>query len=257
MRVTLLMLLVLAGAAQAQTTHYVLHRPGYARGEERVVPVSWRTNLVYAQFFDLDRGTNYLDYSLYLNDATAISAPSWAGRTIYLDGTNNVVFAPDSASLDMTNQITINCWIKTIGDATFAPLAGKWENGVANTELSYAFYQDNAIPPHLYWQCSQDGTTADRIYGVTVDAVKSNVWMMATAVWTPPDQFRIFMDSTNAAITTNGAGNVASVYNSASKLRLGKWGTSAGAYRGDLDAVTIYDRALTAVEITNLYTRGR
>ncbi|MFC1977792.1 LamG domain-containing protein, partial [Chloroflexota bacterium] len=81
--------------------------------------------------FDEDIGTSALD-SVGTNQGTVLNGGSWTtgrvGSALSFDGVNDYVEVVDSASLDVTEQISLEAWIMPKGQYRTENIVGKWGN---------------------------------------------------------------------------------------------------------------------------------
>jgi hypothetical protein len=157
------------------------------------------------------------------------------GGALSFNGTNAWVTVKDAASLDLTTGMTIEAWVKP------SALAG-WRSVVlkeATGGLAYALYSgNNAGRPAGYVHISNDVAAPG-----TADMV-ANVWTHL-AVTYDGTTLRLFVNGVRvrsqsapgAAMTTGGA------------LRIGGNSVWGEYFKGLIDEVRIYNRALTGSEI--------
>ena len=101
---------------------------------------------------------------------------------------------------------------------------------------------------------SSDGTDSIRRY--TNTTLKLNTWYHVTGVYNATAQT---LDVYVNGVLDNGtlSGTVpSSQFNSSNNLQIGAFNAS-GLFRGTIDDVRIYNRALSAQEVKRLYNMGR
>jgi YD repeat-containing protein len=195
--------------------------------------------LVAAYGFNEGSGVQVTDASGQGNTGT-ISSATWNsagkfGAALSFDGTTSWVTVADAASLDLTTGMTIEAWVN--------PSAGTgWRTVVLKEDsagLAYSLYSaNNASRPAGYVH-----TTGD--IGVNgTSAAALNTWTHL-AVTFDGATLRLFANGVQvstlavgaAAIATNGA------------LRIGGNSVWGEYFKGLIDEVRIYNRALSAAEI--------
>ncbi|GAA3509868.1 LamG-like jellyroll fold domain-containing protein [Georgenia daeguensis] len=192
-------------------------------------------------------GTTVGDSSGWGNHGTVQGSVAWgpgrAGSGLVLDGTGGYVRVPDSASLDLSGPMTVAAWVRPQVLAT-QYVVKKATNGTRDGfELSLSstgrgFFRVN------------EATSDDR-YRVNATSVHPlGTWVHLAGTY-DGTTMRFYVDGVlqgsvagPSAVATNG-------------LALGI-GAEPGGYRkfrGGLDEVRVYDRALTAQEIGGLAGR--
>jgi hypothetical protein len=92
-------------------------------------------------------------------------------------------------------------------------------------------------------------------YGMTVNStiasmLPTNSWHHIVSQWAAPNNFNIYIDGTNMAITTNGS---LGVFTNSSYHFVGKMGRTAGQMRGLIDDARVYTNLfLSFSDVTNL-----
>ena len=211
-------------------------------------------SLVGLWHFDEGSGTTASDSSGKGNNGQLVNGPVWTtgkvGNALQFDGVDDYVNIPNSANLNPTSQITIDFWVNAPSYADYGMMVSKiyseqwavmWHGGSGRIRcdimpwFSYSgshgeFYSNTELSLNQWHHvaCTFDGTNA-RIY---IDGV---------------------LDKTSAAVS-------GSISTSTHPLLIGTFWPEVypGVYsfRGELDEVEIYDRALTADEIKAHYKAG-
>ncbi len=169
---------------------------------------------------------------------------SVGGQSFSLDGVDDYFSAPDQAKLDLTGQITIECWawldtLKAPGQ--FGTLFWKGATSATNrfgfqlvqnrveTQIGSNHYiRSSALATNtLYHFVGVRTTTALNLYvnGQLDNAITSGTFSTATTANTEP-------------------------------LRIGSWDGAIEFLDGRIGEIAIYNRALTTAEINEHYTAG-
>jgi hypothetical protein len=209
--------------------------------------------------FDEESGTIASD-SVGGNDGTLESgfgnSPAWTtgtvGNALSFDGSGGYVEMPHSANLAITDEITIEAWIKMLGPTTedYQRVFSKciWELAVNN-----------------------DGFWGGLLHGVTDTAppnwvnaityVSLNEWHHLAFTYSHLDsKIRMYIDGDPDAVEdadTVGAKMTVSTHS----IFIGQipctWGYLERPFNGIIDEVAVYSRALTATEMQEHYQQGK
>jgi len=208
---------------------------------------------------------NTIDNSGFGNNAIVWGAIPIAGKAgipntaYHFDGTTNYMEVPDANSLDLDTAITIYVVFKAEGYYT-GPCQGntlisKWTTANGGTGYG-ALFTDNVVD----YNCSAFDSTKDIFMGSAGnnnwnqglydyhEYIRSNTWYCA-AFTQDADTQRIFLDGVlkSANYVPNNIG-VNSV-----PLWFAKNSNGVPSFKGIIDEIKIYNRALSKTEIANLY----
>lgn len=184
---------------------------------------------------------NVTDYSGFMNHGL-ISGASWVdgkyGKALSFDGIDNhAVTVPNSASLSISNELTIILWLKR--NSTLRSEGPLSRHG---STLTYGFY----------FYINNDKVTFE-IRGATPDTLVSNTAILPSSGWT--FLAATFKANDKAIIYINGVNdkqiNVTGAINTASNDLL--LGYRSHTFNGSIDEVRIYNRVLSSAEILVLY----
>lgn len=181
--------------------------------------------------------------------------PGEVGSAFSFNGVDSYVQVNDSSSLDMTDAITIEAWIKP--DA-YDPIEGQsvvTKLGGRTAERSYTMFL--ASDGKLYFGTVNSAGAGGK--WVPGPVIPLNQWAHVAGVKDA--------GSTSARIYVNGvlaaSGTVEHpIYNSAASIGIGTFvqGFDAwpneGFFHGAIDEVSIYNRALTQSEIQSIFNAG-
>jgi hypothetical protein len=198
--------------------------------------------LVAAYSFDAGSGTIAEDASGNGNRGT-ISGATWSstgkfGRSLLFDG--NLVSVADAASLDLTGAMTIEAWVRPSSTTQWRTVAVK----ESSSSIVYGLYAnsrssggDDAPSGHVLV-----GGTEVVARGQT--RISQDTWSHLAATY-DSTTVRVYMNGNLAASRLAGGG----IATSSGPLRIGGNVVRGEWYRGLIDEVRIYRRALTATEI--------
>ncbi|MDD2775473.1 MAG: LamG domain-containing protein [Gallionella sp.] len=173
------------------------------------------------------------------------------GQAMIFNGVNNFLKVPNSASLNPDKQLTISLWMRPddlSGDwYTIIHKGGAGTNCLSNRE--YAVFL-NGKEPSLYQMTAGDNN-CQQFFNSKANGISKGQWVHYVGI----------VDLTNHVmkIYINGQLSVqqAITYNSftqnAASLLIAYTEENFGYFKGALDEIQLYNRALSDAEITNLY----
>lgn len=182
----------------------------------------------------------------------AAESPASGNAAAFAASSNSYISAPDSNSLDVTNTLTVEAWIKpSEGGGEWALIMGKQQNAVdANPWYSYrllaasANSSEKGFPRKVAFQIAPEGSGETGVESTTI--VQNNVWTHVAGVY----------DGSTVKIYINGvlensnpvSGNIRI---SDLPLYFGKapW-TNYNNYNGMIDEVRVWNVARTAEQIS-------
>jgi prepilin-type N-terminal cleavage/methylation domain-containing protein len=201
-------------------------------------------------YWHLDEGTATTTYdaSGRGNIGTA-SSTSWssickAGNCLSLNGTNNTVQVPSSASLSVSGAITLAAWIKTSGTNNYSGLIHK--SNSSNLGYQVGFDTGGKLRADFFNGIS---------YGIMLNptVVTDGNWHHIAATYDGSNG-RLYVDGVSG--TPGSCAGCVTV--STSTLIIGNDDCCGGRYfNGLIDEVRIYNRALSATEISDIYNSTR
>jgi len=223
-----------------------------------VISAGVSNGLIAAFGFEEQAGTVAIDSSPAPRDGTVAGgavrvATGKIGRAIQFDGVNDSVNIIDGAAgtkLDLTTGMTIEAWVNPSAQSGWETVVYK-ERGAAGTGLlSYALYSHDGAPqaggllgPAGYIRI---GTADQAVRRTPAAALPLNVWTHLATTYDGATQ-RLFV---NGVQVTSVARTGAIVVGN-QPLRIGASNAQiAEFFNGLIDEVRIYNRALTAAEIT-------
>ena len=203
-----------------------------------------QTNPVANYKFDDGTGTTATD-SQGSNDGTLVNGPVWtsdsvSGSALSFDGVDDYVSLGNPSALK-PQQLTVSAWAKL--DSTFSDGYVKIIDG-DNDNYGYQLYDYN----------SSSGFTFGVGHGSYVTNVMSGVeitdqWVFVVGTY----------DGATAKVYVNGVLNGSSSasaidYSGVSRIEIGNRGSDARHWKGEIDEVKVFNRALSASEIQDLYS---
>jgi glucose/arabinose dehydrogenase/PKD repeat protein len=220
-------------------THDVIAPASPATYTATFKPEPTPAGLVLGYGFEETSGTTATDVSPFKNNGTIngpVSTTSGKfGRALSFDGTNDRVDVPDAASLDLTNGMTLEAWVKPTTNSGWRTAILK-ERGT--NDLVYALYGSNGAKPQVEAYTGTENSAA------ATSATPLGAWSHLAATY----------DGTNLRFYVNGAlvttkATSGSMPNTANPLRIGGNAIWGEYFSGLIDEVRVYNRALSASEI--------
>jgi hypothetical protein len=197
---------------------------------------------VAAYGFEEPSGTQVVDASGYGNHGTISGATrvttSQFGKVLSFNGSNNWVTVNDKSSLDLTTGMTVEAWVYPTSISGWRTVTIKEQTGSA----SYWLYaNDNGNRPANVVNIG--GSTKQLSAG---SQVRTNTWTHLASTYDGSTQ-KLYVNGalvgsrpqTGAIALSNGA------------LRIGGNSVWGEYFRGYIDEVRVYNRALTQTEIAS------
>lgn len=218
-----------------------------------------KTGLVGEWSFDDATGTKATDFSGNGNTGTLtnMEATDWVngyrGKALSFDGVDEYVSIPDSSPTSPTN-ITISAWIYcTGGDNNYRGIVTKG-NGSNSQSFALQLHSSQSDGPNKieFW-VSTNGSALTSIFGTDTFSAAGgslNGWKHIVATY-DGTTMRLYSNGVQQSTGTSASGNV---FDSTTAISIGKWaGANSDYFPGSIDDVRIYNRALSATEVQNLY----
>jgi hypothetical protein len=202
-----------------------------------------RSAPVAAYSFDAGSGATVADRS-GLGNSGSIAGATWTssgrfGGALSFDGVDDWVTVADSSSLDLQNGMTLEAWVKPVSTDGFQAALIK-EGG---TDLAYGMYATSAYGSMVATPRPSSWMGGNVDLGAT-QGLQANTW---THVATTYDRsmWRLYVNGTEVAsrpLTT-------AIPVSSGPLRIGGDAVWPEQFKGLIDEVRVYERALPLVEI--------
>ena len=191
-------------------------------------------------------GTTWTDLSGNGNTGTLTNGPTFDsanGGSIVFDGVDDYVAAGNSISGLGAASVTASAWVRTnsIGGDQYVVDAST--NGSFGNGLSLRIRANGSI---RFWHY-------DANYNAnSVNIVSSNVWYYIAGTWDGTTN-RVYINGLPDGTNTGDANLLGSIY------QIGHSNILGGFFNGNISSVSIYNRALSAAEVSqNFYLlRGR
>ncbi len=191
-------------------------------------------------------GTTTADSSGSANTGTLYGPARPTGLSF--DGVNDYVDCGNGASLDITGDLTIEAWVKpnSVSSGTTRTIVGR--KPLDSTLYGYRF----ALRGDYYEvQVSNGSDLGNGGKGTSISTVQANVWQHVTVTFSS-GQWKYYY---NGVLFDSDTVTTTTILPGSEKVAIGSRSATNNGYGfdGAIDEVRIYNRALTAGEITNNY----
>jgi hypothetical protein len=203
-------------------------------------------------------GGTVKDYSGNNNDGTTKNGVTTGAEGIFstssfsFDGSDDYVEVQDNSDLYISDQLTISFWAVQPNDDEWELVVG---NGGGWDDNGYhVMSHDSSQAGGYRFEVQNTGTGNKDV--LDSNAVPNDEWHHITAVYTGTE-LKLYVDG---SLDTSMSATVDSIGDSSANLGIGYglYSSYGGTYfDGDIDEVRLYERALSAEEIEQLYLRGK
>ncbi|MDJ0747865.1 MAG: DNRLRE domain-containing protein [Woeseiaceae bacterium] len=203
---------------------------------------------------DETSGTTAFD-AIGNNDGTLTNGPTWVagqiGGALDFDGSNDLVAIPHQATFTQV-PMTVSAWFKLDTLPTT-----RSENGTIVDKR-------HTVDPYASWTLYVYEALGNKIRFQIRDSSETGYWLDSAASAVTDTWYHVvgtIDESYNAKLYVNGAlepddDNIGSLFTSNDEIRIGAGWSGGNRLDGVVDDVRYYDRALSALEISDLYTAG-
>ena len=206
--------------------------------------------------FDEGTGTITQDTSGNNNTGTLTNGPIWidgkSGKAVKFDGVNDFISVLNSASLNMgTQDFTITAWanfdeLTTARHGIIAKITGDATNGPA---MGYGYMIHVHNNKFLRFSVT-GGVNIYRFAQYALTGANVTGWHFVTGLWNAAtNTAKLYLDGLEVASNSYTSGTVGNIDNT-NNLAIGS------TYKGILDEVYIWNRALSVSEILAEYNSG-
>ncbi len=168
------------------------------------------------------------------------------GMAGIFDGLDDYVDCGNPNSLQITGNLTISAWIKASASAGIQGYKIVAKDDVTNRDYFLAINSAN----NPYFGIFRSNSFYSVGSGTT--DVSDGGWYHLVGVNDGTD-IKIYV---NGVLKDTNSGNGGAIDNDAVNLEIGRLGSGVAYFKGSIDEVAIYNRALTAEEINQTYQRG-
>lgn len=189
-------------------------------------------------------GSTASDVSGSSNDGSLINDPTWVsgryGQALDFDGTDDYVEVSDSASLDITEQITMSAWVNPDNCDDRGTVATK--NGAYYMQV----HSDCTVAVYTYYDNS--GSKGSSSYTYSNSQIPTGSWTHIAFVEEADGTRNIYINGE----LDKTASMESTIWESNDPLRIGAQGSSNRRFDGTIDEVRIYNSALSSKYIKEI-----
>ncbi len=197
-------------------------------------------------------GTTWFDLSGNGNDGTLTNGPTFNSEGfISFDGTNDCVEVASSSTLQLHNDgITYGCWLRKDSGNAYDYYMKKTSEYMLRTPNDS---EGGDLEGFVYLDTNGDGSVSAEPRVQTGQNLADDTWTLVLVTWDSDGSYLIYINGALSASNTKTGAIVTTDNN----LKIG--GDSAGYPDNDIAMAFVYQRALSADEIEDIYegTRGR
>ena len=190
------------------------------------------------------------------NNGTTQGSPTWTssgkiGNALTFNGSNQYISVPYASSLNISGSWSVSSWVKlasTPGSGNVAKIIGR-DDSSANANYYIAADNNALCTSGLAWKVGFDdsgGTGHDVCYYTTIT---TGTWYFIAGTW-DGTTLTLYVNGVSAATGTPGA---VPTTNNGGDLELGNEFSNTFYLNGTIDDARVYNRALSASEVWDLY----
>ncbi len=181
------------------------------------------------------------------------------GKALSFDGTNDLVVLENAQGLRFSDSFSVAFWFKGRSSSHRQFLVGTWD-GTANTLGWHADVVRGGICEGMDFYVSEDGTSGDdqhRAYRRTCDQTyMDNDWHHYVGVFDSNERLEMYIDGDLVGTTVGNVSALDGVFSGTGPIRIGSgfgYNTETGHFEGLFDELYLFDRALSADDVDELY----
>jgi len=230
---------------------------GFATTSPKIVTNGLVLYLDAGQSTSYNGGTTWTDLSGRGNNGTLVNGVGYNssnGGSLSFDGADDYTQITNNATINFsTNSFSLNCWVKTDQTGTTKMILSKGDSDAIAFGKAYNLYLGNGGTTWLFgvWRGTGDNSSVG-----STQFVQIGTWVNLVGVYdSVQGTQRLYANTNLIGSTTRTAGDISVTNN----LFVGSGANASADWDGNIAQVSIYNRALTAQEISQNYNalRGR
>lgn len=167
------------------------------------------------------------------------------------NGTNAYVSFSDNQTLKINEVFSISVWVKPSNLSNLFWIVSDYPFEPGGGQRGYAFLIDNATPG-FYYVRNNGFTNGENNYLGMGSTISLNVWSHIVFVFNQGVSYQYYLNGTLVRNQGQLSGNIIYPYNTVYDAPY----IGSTASTGLFDGVTMWNKALTQVEVTELYNSG-
>lgn len=190
------------------------------------------------------------------NDGTLINGPKWvdgiSGKALEFDGVDDYVSVPDDDTLDITDAYTASGWFKCSGSKAGGQTIVAHGESYDTDKMQYSL----SLQPDGKKLCAWYEDSSDAEYGLSApDTLIYNKWYHAAVVLTSDSQYKLYLDGVekNSSSVSAKPPSISNILTIGCLTNSGSHPRYEGFFNGAIDEVRVWNRALNASEIKEIY----
>lgn len=225
----------------------------YQSGAEKLL-TGTNQGLVGYWSFEENAGTVAHDYSGAGNHGTLVNSPVWTdgirGKCLKFNGASNYVNCGNPSSLKITGAMTVSFWCKPVLFGATRIIVSKYLT-IGNQRGWQVTTQNGGSFNKIEVYLSLDGTSVPNILTGNTSLLP-NEWAHVAFSYIPSTILNIYVNGVLDATTSSSI--VTSIFDNSADVFIGnRDGLPSNYFSGLIDEVRIYNRALSAKEVMDLY----
>lgn len=189
------------------------------------------------------QGRQWVDTSKYGNNGAIIGA-AWRGDSLEFDGIDDYVDCGNHTSLNITEAITIEAWIKTPSLIVYTAIM--WGETSAGKRRALLLWNGGSGNGRLYF--SGYGAAANIDSGIRID---DNIWHHCVVTKNSSEFVKTYVDG-----VAGGSGSVTLASYNYTGTHIGQGVDGTEPFNGAISLVRIYNIALTAEQVLETYEQS-
>lgn len=222
-----------------------------------------------AGYWALDDGTSgatptsATDSSTNGNTGTLTNGPTWTtgqiGNAVQFDNSNDSIQVADAANLSFTNgsgadlPYSVSAWVYMNDITETAGIVGKWIQ--ASSRMEWVLRSAGSIISFQNYHSNSTSNVIGRTAPISTGSHQGR-WIQVTGTYDGSESssgMAIYINGVRADTADSGAGTYTGMSNTTAPVEIGAYNSGTNILNGSIDEVRIYNRALSADEVANLY----
>jgi hypothetical protein len=175
------------------------------------------------------------------------------GKAFTFDGVNDYVSLPNtSGEFNFNGDFTVSTWFRSSNLSASRYFMSNYQNNGSTWGYGWSFYYSSSLG--FTFQVD-NGAVTNRVNFLA--GYSTNVWYHVVVVRTMGQKHKIYVNGVNTpAVQSSGNASTTAGYIANQKMDLGGISSLNLSALCDLDGVSMWTKALTATEVTELYNSG-